>query len=351
MKLVVFGLAVSSSWESGHATHWRGLGRALAAAGHSLTFFERELPSYAAHRDLETLPGGTLHRYPSWAEVRPAAEAALADADAAMVTSSCPDGPSAATLVLRSPARVRVFYDLDTPVTLARLRAGQPVEYLGPRRLAGFDLALSFTGGPTLDAMVRELGARRALPLYGSVDPEVHRPVRTPRRADLSYLGTYAAERQIALERLLMGAARALPQRRFLVGGAEYPAGFPGLVNVEHLPHVAPPEHAAFYSSAPLTLNLTRSVMAEAGWCPSGRLFEAAASRAAIISDDWPGLTDFFEPGREILIARRAGDVIQALARPPAELERIASAGRVRVLAQHTAAHRAAELVRALATV
>src|SRR3954470_7620634 len=130
MKLVVFGLAISSSWGNGHATLWRGLCRALAARGHRVAFFERDVPYYAEHRDLYEVPGGELVLYPDWSAVLPTARRHLADADVAMVTSYCPDGVEAADLVLDSPAPVRAFYDLDTPVTLGQLRAGRPVAYL-----------------------------------------------------------------------------------------------------------------------------------------------------------------------------------------------------------------------------
>src|SRR5690348_385584 len=147
MKLVIFGLTISSSWGNGHATLWRGLCRALVGRGHQVFFFERDMPYYASNRDLTQIPGGQLHLYPSWDEVVPLAEQHLADADVGMVTSYCPDGIAASELVLASRAARRVFYDLDTPVTLQRLRSGESLSYIGPDGLAGFDLVLSYTGG------------------------------------------------------------------------------------------------------------------------------------------------------------------------------------------------------------
>src|SRR5438477_6768688 len=203
MKLVIFGLTISSSWGNGHATLWRGLCRALTGRGHHIVFFERDVPYYAAHRDLTELPGGALHLYSDWKEVLPLAKRGLADADVAIVTSYCPDGIAASELVLSSRAEVRVFYDLDTPVTLDRLRIGEPVPYLPPQGLGNFDLVLSFTGGQALEELKQQLGARRVAPLYGSVDPEVHRVVGPvdSYRCDLSYLGTYAADRQEMLRK------------------------------------------------------------------------------------------------------------------------------------------------------
>lgn len=348
MKLTVFGLSISSSWGNGHATLWRGLCAALLAAGHRVTFFERDVPWYAENRDLTELPGGgRLALYPDWPSVLPEARRALAGADAAIVTSYCPDGIAAADLVLGSRVPVRAFYDLDTPVTLARLAAGETLDYLGPRGLRDFDLVLSYTGGAALDALRERLGARRVAPLHGSVDPARHRPVPPSPgyRADLSYLGTYAEDRQAAVEELFVEPARRHPGRRFLLGGSGYPAGFPWTRNIFFVRHLPPAEHPAFFASGRLTLNVTRAAMAAMGWCPSGRLFEAAACGAAIVSDAWEGLDAFFAPGEEILLAENAAGIGELLQRPDAELRRVGRAARERALAEHTAGRRAAELV------
>ncbi|HEU4566089.1 MAG TPA: glycosyltransferase [Gemmatimonadaceae bacterium] len=350
MKIVVFGLSMSSSWGNGHATLWRGLQRALARAGHLLVFFERDVPYYADHRDLTELAGGELRLYGAWEEALPAARAHLADADVAMVTSYCPDALAATELVLDSRVPVRAFYDLDTPVTLDGLESGAPVPYIGPRGLADFDLVLSFTGGAALDALRDRLGARRVAPLYGSVDPDVHRPVapRDDFRADISYLGTYAADRQGALETLLIEPARRRPAGRFVIGGAQYPQEFPWTPNIFFVRHIPPYMHPAFYCSSRITLNITRRAMAEMGDCPSGRLFEAAACGVPIVSDWWEGLDRFFTPGEEILVARDTADVTDALDLGPDALASIAWAARERVLAEHTAERRAEELVELL---
>ncbi len=345
MKLVIFGLSISSSWGNGHATLWRGLCRSLAGRGHDIAFFERDVPYYADHRDLIEMPGLRLCLYPNWDEVLPAARAELEGADAAIVTSYCPDAIAAADLALSSRAR-SVFYDLDTPVTLDRLRSGQPVEYIGPRGLCDFDLVLSYTGGTALSQLRERLGARRVFPLYGSVDPDVHRrvPALERFRADLSYLGTYAADRQAALEELFIGPARRLPERRFVLGGALYPQDFSWTENIYFVRHLPPAEHPAFYSSSLLTLNVTRRAMAQMGYCPSGRLFEAAACGTPVLSDRWDGLEQFFEPGREILIACDTAGAIEAMRTPREELDRIGRRARERTLAEHTAARRAGEL-------
>ncbi len=346
MKIVIFGLTISSSWGNGHATLWRGLCSALAERGHEIVFFERDVPYYAANRDLTRLPYGELVLYPNWPTVQPLARRELADAQVAIVTSYCPDAVAAADSLASNPKLLRVFYDLDTPVTLARLHAGERVDYIGPEGLKAYDLVLSFTGGRALTALREELGAVEVLPLYGSVDPAVHGPT-TPREAfagDLSYLGTYAADRQPALERFLVEPAIRLPHRRFVIGGALYPNSFPWQANIYFTKHLPPADHAAFYCSSRLTLNITRQAMAESGFCPSGRLFEAAACGAAILSDAWEGLETFFEVGREILIAHSTEDAIAAIEKPAAELSAIGQAARTRVLAEHTSARRAEQL-------
>jgi spore maturation protein CgeB len=345
MKIVIFGLTISSSWGNGHATLWRGLCRALIRRGHDIVFFERDVPYYATHRDYTEIPGGILEFYTDWDGLLAIAHPHLGDADVAMVTSYCPDGIAACDLVLSSSARLRVFYDLDTPVTLEELRAGKQVSYLPTNGLGDFDLVLSYTGGSALDQLQSQLGARRVAPLYGSVDPEVHRPV--PHidhfECDLSYLGTYAADRQAALEELFVEPAARVPTKRFLIGGAQYPAEFPWSKNIYFAWHVAPGDHPAFYSSSKWTLNVTRQPMAALGYCPSGRLFEAAACGTPIISDWWAGLDEVFKPETEIIIARGSDDVIAALELDEAARQSIGAAARHRALTSHTAEHRATE--------
>jgi spore maturation protein CgeB len=346
MKLVIFGLTVSSSWGNGHATLWRGLIKALAADGAEVAFFERDVPYYAQHRDMTALPTGELVLYSDWADVVGRARTEAAAADAVIVTSYCPDGRAAADLAVEV-ARRSVFYDMDTPVTLARLAAGETVNYLPAEGLGGFDLVLSYTGGAALVQLERDLGARRALPLYGHVDPDAHRPTTAKARfrCDLSYLGTYAADRQPTVNALFAEPARLRPRQRFLLGGSGYDGAFPWTDNIFFRDHVAPPEHCAFFASSRLTLNVTRRDMAEMGYCPSGRLFEAAACGAPILTDVWDGLELFFEPGREILTARTTADALAALDLGPADLGAISRAARERTLDEHTSRHRAAQLI------
>jgi spore maturation protein CgeB len=344
MKLVIFGLAVSSSWGNGHAVLWRPLIRALGAIGHHTVFFERDVPYYAQNRDLTVLEGGRLVLYDNWEGVVPEAKRELTGADAGIVTSYCPDALAATDVVLGAPT-FHLFYDLDTPVTLSQLAEGRAVTYIGPDGLAPFDLVLSYTGGAALTGLHNRLGAKRVAPLYGSVDPDHCRPAAPAGpRSTLSYLGTYAADRQVALETLFVEPARRRPHDRFMIGGVQYPANFPWGANVFFWRHVAAHEHRRFYASARSTLNVTRKAMAALGWCPSGRLFEAAACGTPILSDSWEGLDEFFAPEREIIVVQTTEDVLAALERSDTELSRIGAAARGRVLSGHTAARRAAEL-------
>ena len=349
MKIVIFGLAVSSSWGNGHAALWRGLIGGLLQDRHVVTFFERDQPYYAEHRDLTELPpGAKLVLYSDWTLARPQAQRELDGAEIAMVTSYCPDAAAATQLANDSKTPLTCFYDLDTPVTLHRLAAGKPVDYLGLDGLAPYGLVLSYTGGRALDALKQQLGASLVVPIYGSVDPAVHHPVPASQpRALLSYLGTYAEDRQAALEALFVEPARRRPDDRFVIGGAQYPQHFPWTQNIWFARHLPPSEHSAFYCSSRMTLNVTRAAMAQMGHCPSGRLFEAASCGVPILTDDWDGLGQFFTPGKEILVARTTEETLAMLALSDAELSVIADAARERTLAEHTAAHRARQMVAA----
>jgi len=347
MRLAIFGLTVTSSWGNGHATIWRALCEALAKLGHRVTFFERDVSYYATHRDLHGPRSYDVVLYSSWKDVEPFARKVLSESDSGIVTSYCPDAIAACDLVLESNVSVRVFYDLDTPVTLQSLRQSGRVDYIPPYGLGPFDLVLSYAGGRAVEQLRQKLGANRVAALYGSVNPEVHQPVAAIGKyvSDLSYLGTYADDRQPSLERLFLEPARRSPKQKFLIGGALYPEDFPWRENVWFVHHVPPGSHASFYSSSRLTLSVTRAAMAEMGYCPSGRLFEAAACETPVVTDRWDGLATFFEPGREILVASSASDVVDGLAMSAEELHRIGMAARERVLAEHTSQCRGKQLI------
>jgi spore maturation protein CgeB len=343
MKVVCCGLSITSSWGNGHATNYRALVRELSARGHEVLFLERDVPWYAAQRDLPEPPWGQTELYGSLAELdRHAGE--VAAADLVVVGSYVPEGVGVAEWVLRRAGGAVAFYDIDTPVTLGKLRRGDE-EYLSPELVGRFDLYLSFTGGPTLEVLEGEFGARRALAFHCLVDPEAYRPRQAMPRWDLGYLGTYSDDRQPALERLLLEPARRSPAAEFAVAGPQYPGEIEWPGNVERIEHVPPGDHPGFYASQRFTLNVTRAAMREAGWSPSVRLFEAAACGVPVISDRWDGLEAIFTPGEEILVADTAEDVLGFLA-GCGEDRRLAigERARARVLAEHTAARRCEQL-------
>ncbi len=339
MNLVVLGLSLSSSWGNGHATTFRALLKAFAARGHDILFLERDVPWYRDHRDLPD-PSFCQLRYYDDLDDLARWRSRIAAADAVIVGSYVPEGVAVARLVQDWAQGPVAFYDIDTPVTLAKLARGD-FEYLSPEVIPGYDVYLSFTGGPTLDQIERDYGSPAARPLYCSVDPEAYPPLDVPKRWDLSYLGTYSPDRQPTLEKLLIQPARRCPERRFAVAGPQYPEDIDWPENVERIDHLPPADHPEFYGASRFTLNVTRADMIAAGWSPSVRIFEASACGVPILSDHWEGIETLLEPGSELLLAAGPDDVLAALARDARE---IGGKARERVLAEHSAAHRAAEL-------
>ena len=344
MKIVICGLSITSSWGNGHATTFRALTRALRARGHEIIFFEKDVEWYASNRDMPEPPFCRVHLYEHWQDVSNLLRRELADADAAMVGSFCPDGIQAIDLMLESSAGVKTFYDIDTPITLSRLRQGD-TEYLRRDQIPGFDVYFSFTGGSMLQELQSRFRARNAVPLYCSFDPDRYRwREPDPRyQCDLSYMGTYAPDRQKKLEELFCKPANAMPEKEFLLAGPQYPAQTVWPKNVRRIVHLEPEFHPYFYSSSLFTLNLTRDEMVKAGYSPSVRIFEAAGCGAAIISDRWPGLETFFKPDEEILLAVSSADVISFLKIDQDEARKIGRRAQERVLAEHSATRRAIE--------
>ncbi|MBV9582740.1 MAG: glycosyltransferase [Chloroflexi bacterium] len=345
-RLVIFGLSLSSSWGNGHAIPFRGLCRELAALGWEITFFERDVEWYRSNRDVPSAEYCDLRFYEDW---RHEAESAVAKSDTLLVGSYVPDGAALIDWLL-SRDRPVFFYDIDTPVTLTALATSGHTDYLRGDQIPHFETYFSFTGGPALDELEKRWHARRAEALFCGVDPLLYYPVDVePRfRGSLGYMGTYAPDRQARLEAFLLRTAERRPDDGFLIAGPQYPPmRLPP--NVRHIAHLYPREHAAFYSSTTATLNLTRDAMRAYGWSPASRLFEAAACGACIISDTWPGLDHVLEPGREVLLANSQVEVEAHLdALTPARRQAIGTAARCRVMAEHTFAHRAAQLHTAL---
>jgi spore maturation protein CgeB len=348
MRIVVLGLSITSAWGNGHASTYRSLLNALARRGHDILFLERDVPWYADNRDLPDPAYARVVLYDSREDLL-AFVPELASADLVIVGSYVPDGKEVADLVLREARGVRAFYDIDTPITMAALEAGD-AEYLRRDQLPRFDIYFSFSGGPVLERLEREFGAARARPLYCSIEPDACPVVRADECWRLGYLGTYSADRQAGLDMRLLQPARTLRDTRFVVAGAQFPAEMIWPENVDRFEHVPPGAHNQFFSSQRYTLNLTRRAMVEAGYSPSVRLFEAAACGVPIISDMWAGLDMFFAPGEEILVTRSAAETITLLVDYPDECRQaLADRARLRVLRDHTSDHRAAEVERAVA--
>lgn len=344
MNIVILGLSVTSSWGNGHATTYRGLIRGLAARGHQVLFLERDLPWYAANRDQPNPAGARTEIYRDLPSLFHCFEGAVRNADLAIVGSYVPEGVAVGDWVTSQARGVAAFYDIDTPITVEKLRAGD-CDYLTPELVRRYHLYLSFTGGSLLRSIERTFGSPLARPLYCSVDTALYRPLWRNPIWDLGYLGTWSADRQAALDRLLLEPARRWSDGRFTVAGPQYPNDIQWPSNVTRTIHLCPAEHAEFYGAQRFTLNITREAMKQAGFSPSVRLFEAGACGVPIVSDWWPGLDSIFEPGREILLSANADDTLRIL-RDTSDRDRgrIGEAARRRVLGEHTPEKRAIQL-------
>lgn len=349
LDIVILGLSLASSWGNGHATTFRALIRGLAAEGHRVLFLEREVPWYAgSNRDLPDPDFCELVFYDSVAEVEERHGPRLRNADAVIVGSYVPEGAALIDRLASMGLKRLCFYDIDTPVTMELLDAGEEA-HLARRQVPLFDLYFSFSGGRVLDLLTERYGAREPRALYCSVDENRYARVDVPVKWDMGYLGTYSDDRQPGLEALMLEPARRLPQMRFVVAGAQYPEGIDWPGNVERIEHLPPSEHAAFYSAQRFTLNITRAAMRRLGWSPSVRLFEAAAIGTPILSDRWQGLDELLPEGRAILTANDTEDAVAALTgQAGIQPEAQATQAKRIVLTAHTGRARAAELVRML---
>ncbi|HUR46903.1 MAG TPA: glycosyltransferase [Candidatus Saccharimonadales bacterium] len=344
MEFVIIGLTITSSWGNGHATTFRGLVRELEARGHHVLFLEKDVEWYASNRDMPKPPYGRTELYKSTSELMERFASEVRNAHFVMVGSYVDDGAAIGKWVTTVAGGITAFYDIDTPVTLANLSRGK-VDYLSPDLIPRYNLYLSFTGGPTLDFLEKHYGSPMARPLYCSVDPQLYYPEPREHIWDLGYMGTYSEDRQPALERLLVEPALKWPTGRFVVAGPQYPKDYAWPQNVKRFIHLSPEKHREFYNAQALTLNITRAAMIEAGYSPSVRLFEAAACGTPIISDAWPGLETIFVPGEEILIARSSEESLGFLKDiPESTYKKMGERARRKVLAEHTAAHRALEV-------
>lgn len=344
MKIVIFGLAITSSWGNGHATTYRSLCKALAKRGHRIEFVEKDMEWYRGNRDMPRPEFCTVHLYNDWRAAKRTFLGLTRDADAIVIGSYFSDAIALTRELLDEGRGPLIFYDIDTPVTVARLRSQGATEYLDAKLIPFYSAYLSFAGGPLLCEIENRFGSPEAVPFYCSVDPDIHRPTAVNKRyrCELSYLGTYAEDRQPGLMRMLNEPAAQMPASKFIVAGPMYPKSIPWKKNVKHIVHLSPSEHPSFYCSSRFTLNLTRGDMVASGYAPSVRLFEAAACGAAILSDWWEGLDRFLTPQHELLLVRDSRDVTDILQSvTDAERKRMGEAARDRILACQTSQHRA----------
>lgn len=345
MKITFIGLTISSSWGNGHATTYRGLVSALANLGHEVHFLEHDKPWYSKNRDFSQSDSYHLQFYKSIPDLKNKYAEVVRTADMVIVGSYVPEGVKVCKWVLQIAEGLKAFYDIDTPVTLELLDQNNDT-YLEKALIPHFDLYLSFSGGEVLDVLEQKYGAQKARALYCSVDPDIYYPMVLEKQWSLGYLGTYSDDRQPSLQSLLIEPAKHLAHERFVVAGPSYPDTVQWPENVTRIDHLPPHLHCKFYNRQRITLNITRQAMVKLGYSPSVRLFEAAACGVPLVSDYWKGLTDLFEEGKEILIAKNAKEMKIILTETSDEqLIAIGNAARKKVLNSHTAAKRAIELI------
>ncbi len=344
MKFVIIGLSVTSSWGNGHATTYRALLKELYRDGHDILFLEKDVPYYAANRDMPFPDFCTVKLYATNEELFDRYKEEVKTADVVIVGSYVQQGVEVGNWVVKTASGVKAFYDIDTPVTIAKLER-EDYEYITPSLIKEYDLYLSFSGGPILNHIENNYGSPAARALYCSVDPENYYPEEQSKIWQMGYLGTYSIDRQPGLDLLLSRPAASSPDKSFVVAGPQYPADITWPESVERIEHLPPEKHRAFYNSQKFTLNITRMDMIKAGYSPSVRLFEAAACGVPIISDYWEGLTSLFEEGKEILIARSSEDVLNYFSMNDDHRIAIGKHCREVVLKSHTAKARVREML------
>jgi len=344
IRIAFYGSSLLSSYWNGAATYYRGLLSALAPFGYDITFFEPDVFDRQAHRDIDPPPWARVHVYAATPE---AARAALAEAAAAdVVIKASGVGVFDAELLngalaTAAPHALRVFWDVDAPATLAELRAGAAPDL--HRALPHLDLVLTYGGGEPVVQAYTALGAKYCIPIYNALDPSTHYPVAADPdfAADLAFLANRMPDREARAEAYFFAPARALPERRFLLGGSGWD-GKPHSSNVHLLGHLGSERHNAFNASALAVLNVARNSMAQIGFSPATRVFEAAGAGACLVTDAWDGIELFLNPGDEILVARDGADVVEHLrALTPAMARRIGERARQRILGEHTYDRRA----------
>ncbi|TFZ04335.1 CgeB family protein [Ramlibacter rhizophilus] len=348
MKIAFFASSLVSAYWNGAATYYRGMVRALHERGHHITFYEPDAFERQQHRDMDDPPWAEVVVYGAGSEAEVLRTVERARGADLVVKASGVGVHDAllerAVLDLQGPSTLVAFWDVDAPATLDRLHgdAQDPFHALVPR----YDLVLTYGGGEPVRRAYRGLGARECVPIYNALDPSTHHPVPPDPRFDgeLGFLGNRLPDREARVEAFFLDAARRLPQARLLLGGSGW-QDKPLPANVKYLGHVYTADHNAFNCTPRAVLNISRESMARYGFSPATRVFEAAGAAACLITDAWEGLEQFFEPGREMLVAASGEEVAAHVEALDAErARRIGRAAYERVLAEHTYAHRAAQL-------
>ena len=347
MKIAFYGSSLLSSWWNGAATYYRGLLRDLASRGYDITFYEPDAYERQQHRDIDPPEWARSVVYPATAQGLGVVLAEAAAADIVIKASGVgvfDDELLAGILEKASPRALKIFWDVDAAATLDDMRRdwNHPV-----RRALGFlDLVLTYGGGPPVIEAYEGFGASRCVPVYNALDPTTHCPVEPDPRfaADLSFLGNRLPDRESRVDEFFLKPAAALPERNFLIGGNGWETKrMPA--NVRHLGHVFTHEHNAFNCTPLAVLNVVRDSMADIGFSPATRVFEAAGAAACLITDAWEGIELFLRPDEEVLVARDGQDVVENLRTlTPERARSIGRAALQRVLSEHTYAHRGAEV-------
>ncbi len=344
MNIVILGLSKSSSQGEGHAAIYRGLVRELNKQGHHILFLERAQPLIEGKADPLTGDFCEAGRYRSLNDLQQFTEQ-VREADMVMLSSFVPEGTQVAEWLLRTAKGIKAFYDLDTPLTLAKLK-DKSCEYLHPNQIPQFDLYLSVSGGPALAELERTYGATMARALYRSVDATRFYPEFREKIWDLGYLGNYSEDNQQVLDKLMLEAATNWQEGRFVVAGSNFPGSVDWPANTKYTQLLQTVDHRKFYNSLRFAQHITQPEMASFAYAPSRKLLEAAACGTPIISNYWEGLEDVFHIGTEVLVSRSAKETLQFLREiSKSERKLIGERARKKILSHHTAACRAKELI------
>ena len=348
MNIAFFGSSLVSAYWNGAATYYRGIVRALHERGHRVTFYEPDAYGRQQHRDIDDPSWARVVVYPG--EGTDGVDAVLdlaAEADLVVKASGVgvfDQRLEQGVLDRRRPGQVVLFWDVDAPATLDRLERepDDPFHALIP----AYDLVLTYGGGEPVTNAYERLGARRCVPVYNALDPSTHFPTEADFRfqGDLGFLGNRLPDREARVDEFFLNAARAAPGRRFVLGGSGWgdkPLG----ANVHYVGHVYTRDHNAFNCTPLAVLNISRESMARYGFSPATRVFEAAGAGACLITDAWEGIELFLEPGTEVLVAAEGAEVADLLnGLTPSRAQALGTAGRRRVLAEHTYGHRALQV-------